>query len=150
MSTLTPTGSLTLLMDELVGLEETVHEDLAVYRWRPRSPDLEGGMIWNDLGQSPFNVMDVRRWRDTINLIVSVGIRHTDVDEEMNRLEVYADAFRDVVDDALWNSQPLNNTTKRAHRTGMRMKQEQFNNIPVLALEFQFEMWLDRQIVAND
>ena len=150
-STLVPTGSLVPLMDNLVALEETVHPDLIVYRWRPREfPQLDsGGAIYNWIGADTFQVFDVAHWKDIVQIVVRAGIRHTDVNDEMAQIEVYADAFRDVIDGALWRNQPLGGAAKKGARTGMRLTEDTFNTIPVLAIEFTLEFELLRTIPAR-
>jgi hypothetical protein len=145
--TLQPTGSLTKLMDEVVALEENVHDDLRVYRWRPYTADAP--CIWNWLTGSPFTVKTNITWRDDVNLVAVIALNHVEVEQDMSLVEEYVDAFRDVVDDALWQNQPLNNTAKRAQRTSMNMAAVELNGIPLLCVELPLTFQLDRLIVPS-
>jgi hypothetical protein len=148
MTTMVPTGSLREMMDQLVRLEETIHPDLLVLRWQPVGvPDLPA--IWNWIAPSPFEIRDQMRWRDTMNIVIRLGLRHTDFDTEMDDVEKYCDAVRDIVDDALYNNSPLNGTATWARRTGMQMQSFEFNNISVMGVEFPLEIQLDRRIQPN-
>jgi hypothetical protein len=142
------TGSLATVMSRLVELEKQVHDELRVYRWPPRVPDLP--CIWNTMPSAPFEQRDTGRFRDNLNISVRVGIRHTDVDEQMAKLEEYADAFRFVIDPALWTHNPLG--AKWAIRQDMRIIPVTFGADPevlhVIALEFPIQVQLDRMIPA--
>jgi hypothetical protein len=143
------TGSLTTVMTNLVATEQAVHPDLRVYRWRPRVPDLP--CMWNWIPTAPFEQRDTARWRDNVTIQVQIGIRHTDVDDEMAKLEEYADAFREVMDAALHTMHPLGAVW--AKREGMRLLGVEFgsgeNAIPVLVVEFPILVRLDRMIPAS-
>lgn len=144
-STAALTGSLAFMMDKLVELEQDVHSDLRVYRYRPRTPDLP--CLWNWIQSAPFELMDQQRFRDNITVLTQIGIAHTDVDEEMAKLEEYADAFRTVIDPALHTIRPLG--AKWAKRDDMRMVSVDFGELGVLAVEFPILIQLDRQIVPQ-
>ena len=145
--------SLSELMDELVALEQTIVADgepaLRVYRWTPYSaPELPA--VWNWLLPSPGGQVDVSgvRWEDTFNIAVRLGIRHTDVNEEMARLEKYADAFVEAIDLALsgnFRGTPvLGGTAQQAKRLDVRMADWPFNQVRVLGIEARLECRVDR------
>jgi len=147
-TTLTPTGSLRELMDALVIVEQGIHDDLAVYRWQPLGiPELPA--LWNWMSPSTFEIRDQMRWRDTVTITVRIGLAHTDVDADMEMIEIYADAFRDAIDDALYNGRPLGGTVTWAERAGMNMAAFEFNQIAVLGIEFPLNFRLDRHITPN-
>lgn len=140
------TGSLAITMTNLFELEQNVHTDLRVYRWRPRVPDLP--CLWNWIPDAPFEQRDTGRFRDNVTILAQIGIRHTDIDEEMAALEEYADAFRYLVDPALNSHRPLGG--QRAWRMNMRLLGMDFGAgegaIPVLVVEFPIQVQLDRMI----
>jgi hypothetical protein len=133
-------------MDELIRLEETVHEDLRIYRWQP--PDLvDPPALFNWMGESPFEIRDQARWRDNISIMARIAVRHGE--QDMEDLETFSDAFRDVMDDALYNWTPLGARATWAERSSMRMISIEFNGIPFLAVEFPLSFRLDRRIEPN-
>jgi len=139
-------ASLGTVMTHLIALEEKVHDDLHVYRWRPRVPDLP--CLWNWIPDAPFEQRDTGRFRDNVTITAQIGIRHSDVDEEMAALEEYADAFRFLIDPALHTIHPLG--AKWAKRQTMRLLGVTFGEgegaIPVLVIEFPILVQLDRMI----
>lgn len=135
-------ASLVGFMDAVVTLEREVHEDLPVFRWRPLSADLP--MIYNGLGDSPFEYFSQAHARDRVMLLPRIAVRHTDSADDHRQLEVYADAFRAVVDAALNANPPFDGAADRAQRTGMRVTFDSFDRGPALVMEFQIEAWLDR------
>lgn len=143
--TLTPTGSLAQLIKELVEIEKTVHDDLRVYDWQPIEPELPA--IFNWLAPSTFEIRDQMRWRDGVVIIARVAVDHND--DDMHRLVDYADAFRDVIDDALYNFHPVGGKAIWAERTGMNMAQFEFNAVTALGIEFPLLFRLDRRIEPN-
>lgn len=155
MSTATqmrPVATLTQIMDRLVELENTIHDDLVVYRWRPSgTPQLDsGGSLWNWLGTTPNQVIDTGTWRDPLTVIATVGIRHTDNDEDMARIEEYADAFILTVDPEFDHVRPLGGATRRATRENMQMAEVQFEEgISVLAIQFVLTIERDRHITSK-
>lgn len=141
-----PTGSLRDFMDAWVGLEQTVHPDLRVYRWRPSMmPELPA--LYNWMTDAPHEVRGTGGLvRDTITLLCRIAIRHTDVDEQMAVIEIFADAFRNVVDTALRfpSQSPLTGIALSADRTGMRTVLDTFNETDVMCIEFSVQAKLDR------
>lgn len=146
-ATLTPTGSLAELIKELVLLEKTVHPDLRVYDWQPVDPELPA--IFNWLAPSTFEIRDQMRWRDSVVIIARLAVDHSDEGEDMRSLVEYADAFRDVIDDALYNFHPVGGKAIWADRTGMNMAQFEFNAVTALGIEFPLQFRLDRRIEPN-
>ncbi len=144
-------GSFTYLMTKLTALERNVHERLRVYRWQPVNvPDLPA--IWNWMGESPFSQKDQMKWEDAIQIFVRIGIPHTEIDQDMERIETYTDAFREVVDDALYNLRvgPLEGAALRAERTSMRNVGIEFNGVPVFCVEFPITFHVERRIEPNN
>lgn len=139
------TGSLQVVMNNLVELEKQVHEDLRVYMWRPRQPDLP--CIWNWLPNASLEQRDLGRHRDNLTIWAYVSTRHTDVELEMDRLMEYVDAFRDVIDRALFTPRPLGG--QRAMRSGLSMTQETFNDVPTLSVQLPIAVQVDRMIYAS-
>lgn len=142
-----PTGDLAPVMDALVAVENTVHADLRVYRWRPLQVELPA--LFNLLGESPAAIRDQVTHRETVHVIARIAIRPTDADEEMARLETYIDAFRSVVDRALYRQDPLAGTLRMAKRTGLNGTVDQFGQAPVLCADFPLEFQLDRRITPG-
>ena len=95
------------LIDGLYDLEQDVHPDLSVDRWRRSDlPDLPA--IWNWVpSPSELELTDQAQHRDTFNVSAYIGVRHSDSDEEMGAIELYADAFMAAVDPALHSRPPL-------------------------------------------
>lgn len=148
-NTLTPNGSLAKTIEALVEIEKTVHVPglpaLRVYEWQPIDPELPS--LFNWLAPSTFEIRDQRRWRDNVTIIARICVDHAD--DDMYTLVQYADAFRDVIDDAFYNFQPLSNSAKWAERTSMNMTQIEFNGIPALGIEFPLNFRMDRTIEPN-
>ena len=137
-------------MDKLIALEKTVSDDLRVYRYQPAElPDLPA--IWNWVGGGTFSIVDQMRWRDQVEILVRLGLQHTDVDQDMEKIETYTDDFREVIDDALYNIKvgPLQGAAVRGSRTAFRNIGIAFNDIPVLCMEFPITFDIDRRIVPN-
>lgn len=150
--TLVPTGSIKVLMNELVALEKQVSPDLMSYRWQPNVAELPA--IWNWVMPSPLEQKDQFRWRDEINIVAHVGIKHSDNETEMEALEEYADLFRDRIDQAFALGKmiqgykgPLNGAATKATRQNMIGPISiDMNGIPVLAFQFMLVFELDRRI----
>lgn len=132
--------SLGALMDNWVALLGHVHQDLRVYRWRPRVPD--DPCIWNWLTDGPLRQIDTARQRDSFAVSCWIVVKYTDVDDEMVKLETYVDAFRDVVDRALYSKLPLG--AKWAMRQTLRFRSVNFNQTAYLAAESPMVFQIDR------
>lgn len=152
-------GSLTLFMDALVAVENTCATKAVsdyglvqprVYRWKPVG-NIELPAIYNWMAPSPAEYMEVggHRHRDILNLTIRVAVARTERDEEMAKIEGYADAVREVLDAELRVPQPLGNTCKWAERPSMRMVGDEFDGAQVLAVEFALTAKLDRIINPN-
>lgn len=142
-----PHSSLKAVMDALVPIEQSVGADLSfpiyVYRWRPDGiPDFPA--IYNWLGPSPFDRRTVAHGRDTLIVNARVAIRWADAQTRADQLEILVDEFRNKVDPALERSAPLGDLVREAHRQGMSNVADDFNEVPVIAVQFPLEFKLDR------
>lgn len=157
----TERGKLTALIAAVRALHEQVaadvlavlDEELRVYDWRPRGAvELPALYLW--MGNSPYAVQDMATGQDSVLLLPRIGIRHTDVDEEMALLTKLVDSYMYVVDVALWEAQNdrsktlLDGVALRAVRGGMRPIGDTFGEIPVLAMELPLTVDLNRRIRA--
>jgi len=147
-------------MDGIVELEELVvakileeeGDTLHLYRWRPRGSMIELPSIYNWFSSSPMDQPSLAEVRDTVTIRCRIAIAYTTPDDEMEKIEKYADSFREVVDPALWNSvvgqgvEPLNGAATKAWRSGMSPLVEQFNTIPALVIELPIVAQLRRVI----
>lgn len=135
--------SLSETMDLLVELENTVHADLTVVRWRPRA-NIELPALYNWFDPSEAEFKDQAKRRDTLRLVAIVAVEHSDDDEEMAKVEVYADAFRQTID-AAFNERggPLSGA-RRAERNNMQLLVDDFAGVNALCIGFELEIWLDR------
>jgi hypothetical protein len=148
---LEPYGSLKAFMDEWHKLMKLVAaecgDEMQAYRWRPLSlPDLPA--IYNWMPSASFEQRDQSRWRDIPNLLTRIAIGGTDIETRMDRLETYADIFREIVDPVLDQNRPVEGTAYKMWRTGMATVSDRFNELPVLTIQFTFTVWLDRHIHA--
>ena len=142
----TRTGSLAVLMDNLVSLEKEIDPRLKVYRWQPRN--IEPPAIWNWMLPGGYENKDLQRHRDNLVISVRLGINHTDVDSEMALLEEMIDKVRDTIDPALWAPRPLG--AVRAQRTDIRSALWEFwEGIPMLGAEFPIAFAVDRNFSPN-
>lgn len=141
--------SLRSIMDNIVAMEELVHDDLLVYRWRPPGPPQmeRGGAIWNWIGRAPNEKIDTATWRDTFPIIVRLGIRHSDQAYDMDKFETYCDAFTLRCDAMLDSMRPL--AGRRAKRLDMGMVEDAFNEIPVMAMEFVLAIERDKHFTSK-
>jgi hypothetical protein len=139
------TGSFKVIMTNLWEMEKRVHEDLRVFMWRPPLPDAP--CIWNWMPNAPLSIVDQAKWRDTITVVATVAIAHTDVEVEMDRLMTYVDAFRDVVDKELYAKRPL--AAHRAKRAGMNMSNPTFGGVAYLGVEFPLVIEVDRMFFPS-
>lgn len=139
------TGSFQVVMNNLVKLEELLDDSLRVYMWRPRQPDLP--CIWNWLPSATFEQKDLGRHRDILALHTYISIRHSDAQEEMDKLMGYVDSFRELIDQELFGPRPLGG--QRAMRTGFGLEEFRFNDVPTLSARFQIQIQIDRMIFAS-
>lgn len=145
-----PTASIAIAIDQVVALEQTINAslpdgatELVVYRWRPQGiPDVPA--LWNWLVESPQDIKDLAHLRDRLDLRIQIAVAHTNVDEEMAAIELYADAFRATVDPALRENCTLDGTVEYAKRISMRTALDRFNQIDLLCVEFALEIQLTR------
>jgi hypothetical protein len=151
--TIAERASLGVIMDQLEILEQSVLDsvkeafdiDAYKYRWRPRGvPDFP--CIYNWLSPSPAEEHAVGVARDTLNLLVSCGIRWSDASTEMDELEKLADQFRLIVDRDLLHNTGLGGKPHKAERKSMNTAADRFNDVPVLCLQFPLIVELDRFI----
>ena len=135
-------ASLTELMKELVTLEETVHEDLRVYEWRPGQ--IETPALYNVITDGNTEVISTRPLiRDGVTIGPRVVVRANE--ERWERLAEYADAFREIMDVPLMDRPPLNGAAYRAERLGLRNIVDEWDDIPYLGIEFPILFQLDRK-----
>lgn len=159
-------GSLRLLMNELItvengmndaiqvakdaGLIDTTIPSIQVHRWRPTS--INPPSVYNLISPSPFQQMDQLRWRDTINILVRIAVAYGEDSSEMYILEPLTDVFRQQIDPLLAGSvgtRPFNGAAEWAERSDMRSVEDQFNDIPYACMEFVIQARMDRMIVPT-
>jgi hypothetical protein len=164
-SALVKGGSIKFLLDEVYAVANSLNPaivqamadglvpeglpSLVVYRWRPTSFDAPG--IYHAVAPSPFEQMDQLRWRDTINLLVRIGVAYGSDSSEMDLLEPYTDIWRQQVDPLLTGPagsavRPFNGAAEWAVRTDMRSVEDQFNEVPYACMEFVIQARMDRMI----
>ena len=143
-------------MDELEGLEKQAASQMEddptgssvrTYRWRPVNPELPA--LYNWMAPSPFEWKDTHHGEDLLNLSAFIVVRRTDVSEHMALLEGYVDVFREVVDPALRQNQPLNGTATWVDRLTMQPVEVQFNDVPAIGFEFGITARMRRQVRDN-
>ena len=143
--TLPAAASLAAIMTQLVAVEAMVDPRVRVYRWRPENvPELPA--IYNWLGDSPAEWLNVCALQETLTINARVAVRHSDVGDEMGLLEDLADRFREVVDQQLTRTGGPLGGVKYAARTGMRNVIDRFGDVPVLALEFPLAVRVQRTV----
>jgi hypothetical protein len=139
-------GSLGYLIDRLLEIERRVHPDLSVFRWQTPAPPLP--CITNWLGESPFDYRDQMRARDSV--VVNARILVSASDDRIDRLTDYADAFRALIDEALYVALPLEGACRRAQRSSMRQFLPQLaEGIVAVGFEFPLLFEVDRIIAPN-
>lgn len=142
----------TEIMDGIVKIAKDVDERVIVYRWRPLKPQLEPGTcsLYHMLGQTPHTPADIYHEQDDLLINARIGIRHSDVDDEMAMLERFTSAYLNKMDPQLKRIRPLGiGAVKKAWRPSMRMLEDEFNGVPVLAMEFPLTFTIHREILAN-
>lgn len=144
----------TEIMDSLVRVGKEIGEErLIVYRWRPNQIQLESGKgsLYHSIGETPHTPADIYHDQDDLLITARIGMRHSDVEDEMALLEVLVSEYITRIDPALKRIRPLGTVSvKRAWRTSMRMLEDEFNGIPVLAVEFPLTFTIHRMIVPSD
>jgi hypothetical protein len=139
------------LMSGYLSLLGTVNDSLpedytplSIYRWRPRNPDWPGIYNWI-FTPGTFQQTDLARWVDFLDVATRIMVYPTDEYEESDALEVYADAFRNVVDFGFRsnNGMPLGGVATEAHRTGMRIITDTWDR-EYLGIEFPIRFKLAR------
>jgi len=140
-------GKFQAFMDALVTLEKTIHPDLPVYRWQPYS--FEPPAVFNWLGDSPFEIRDQSRWRDTLQVLVRVGCRYTEQNVLMEKVEEFTDAARETLDAAFAADQTLGGTAREVHRTLMRFSTFHVGDIDVFGPELVVSAQIDRHLSPN-
>lgn len=144
-------GSFTDLMGALEGLHQQVADALAplevrVYRWRPVTPP-KLPAIYPWIADSPYRIVATSGLvEDTVNLRARVATRHVNGVQDGAMLERIIDAYRSVVDTALYDpvASPFNGIAKTVDRGGMRNVIDSFNDVPVLCMEFSLTVALPR------
>lgn len=139
------TGSIQTVMDNLVEMEKRISDDIVVHMWKPTTPDPL--MIYNWLTPSPFAIVDQVKWRDTLNVIMTLAVQHTDVEIEMARAVSYVDTIREVVDTELYAKRPLGG--HRAMRVSMQTSAPRFGPVAYLGFDFGLVIHVDRMIQPN-
>ncbi len=149
-------GSFTDFMSALEALHQQVQAALVgqlplrVYRWRPvMIPELPAIYPW--ISQSPFEVKATSGLvEDTVNVRARVAAAHVDGVQDGATLELIIDAYRLVVDTALYlpTRSPFAGVAKVVDRTGMQNVVDRFNDIPVLCMEFPLQAQLSRILIA--
>ena len=146
-------GPFRRMMDGLVALEDTVNAELptgatslTVTRWRPLSlPDLPA--LWNWMPtDAPAEKLDTAANRDTFQISAYVGVEHSDADEEMAAIEIYADVVCQVFDVDFRNSPFLAGAVQIADRSGRRLVIDTFGESDVLCIEIPLRL-LTHQII---
>jgi hypothetical protein len=143
------------MMEQLVALEREVsdaakaanaRDEMRVYEWRPsKLPELPA--IWNWIDDGSYKIVDTARADDIIVVTATIGVKPSDVAENMGRLVRLTDHFREVVDPALWHRQPLAGTANSAKRVVTRTSFDEFDGIPVMCMDMLVRVELS-QIVA--
>ena len=142
----------TEIMNALVQVGKDASDKLIVYRWRPTQPQLEvgTGTLYHMLGDSPHTPADIYHEQDDLLINARIGIRHSDVDDEMAMLELLTSEYINKIDPALKRIRPLGTmAVKKAWRLNMRMLEDDFGGIPVLCMEFPLTFTIHREILPN-
>lgn len=140
-----PNGSISALMDALVGLEETIDPgNLRVYRWQPAK--IETPAIYNWIVPSQADIPAINLVRDQLELAVRIVVSPSDPDEESARNERYWDLARDVIDGDLVrpSDSVLLPAAYMVKRTRSRNIVAIFNDVPYLGLELTLQCELRR------
>lgn len=144
-SAIEKTDSIYEVLAHLVALENKIDPEIRVYMFRPDVPNVP--CIWNELQSSSFEIIDQSRWRDTLSVVVTLVVQHSDVNIEQMKLLKYVDNFRRVVDLGLYGKLPLGAT--RAKRLGMQNSYPSFSGVSYLGMEFALQIEVDRFVPPN-
>ena len=143
-------ASFAIFMDELVALEQQVcsivadrfdGEKLRDYRWKPDGGLIEPPAIYNWMVLSPSLHMDTSRVRDQLALTARIGVRQSE--GHMDRLERYADVFREVVNPETKAAQPLNGSCKWFDKPAFELTFDDFGDFQLVVVAFQINAHLD-------
>lgn len=131
------------MMAGIVSLEQQVAEaakeanerdEPRVYEWRPTgAPELPA--IWNWITDGSYEVIDTARGDDTVVVTATIGVKPTDLPENMGQLVRLTDVFRSIVDPALKGSLPLDASVRYAKRLTTRTHIEDFDGLYVLCMD---------------
>lgn len=137
-------GSLTTLMDALVGLEGTIDPNLRVDRWRPAR--IDPPHLYNWIQPSPADIPAIDIVVDQVNIAVRVIVKPQDIEDETAVMESYWDLARDVIDGDLIRpaESVLRVAAHMAKRTTMRNISDRFNDVQYLGLELMIQCELRR------
>lgn len=142
----------TEIVNGLMVIANDVDERVIVYRWRPTKPQLEVGhaILYHMIDETPHTPADIYHEQDDLRINARIGIRHSDVDDEMAMLELFTSKYLNRIDPALKRIRPSGiPAVKKAWRPSMRMLEDEFNGVPVLAMEFPLVFTIHREILAN-
>lgn len=142
----------TEIMNGLMVIANDVDERVIAYRWRPIKPQLETGhaVLYHMIGDTPHANYDIYHEQDDLLINARIGIRHSDVDDEMAMLEQFTAVYVNRIDPALKRIRPAGiPAVKKAWRVSMRMLEDEFNGVPVLCMEFPLVFTIHREILPN-
>jgi hypothetical protein len=105
-----------------------------VYEWRPSSPP-ELPAIWNWIAPSTYEIIDTARGDDTVNIVVTIGVKPSDLAESMGQLVRLTDHFRAVTGPALNGKGPLGGAVRYARRTETHSAMDEFDGVPVMCMD---------------
>lgn len=132
----------------LVGERLASQLEVTVYRWRPTlAPKLPAIYPW--VADSPYVVQATGGLvQDTVNVSCRVAGRPAGGDGTVDGqlLELLIDAYRDVIDTALYDPQrsPFAGVAKVVDRQSMRNVIDRFGDVNVLCMEFPLQAQLSR------
>lgn len=115
---------------------------LRVYRWRPVVAELPA--IYNWLAPTSAEGLDTHHDRETLRITTRIALQHADSDAQMALLERLSDEFRRIWDAACKQHQPFG--AFKARRQSMGTVWDEFNESPVLCIEFVTEFQINKLI----
>jgi hypothetical protein len=132
------------MMGAIVALEQAValavkegenpDDEPRVYEWRPTGyPELP--CIYNWIDDGSYEVVDTARGDDIVVVTATIGVRPADLGETMGKLMRLTDIFRSVVDPALNQNRPLNESVRYAKRVVTRNSIADFNGEYVMCMD---------------